>query len=429
MSTGMAAPRKSGDNRRAWHSRPFRWLWVGSGVSVLGSEIGELALPLLALLTLHASPGELSAVRTAQFAPFLLATLPLGLLVDRRRRKPLMVGADLGRFAVVAAIPVAVWAGWASIPLLCLIVFVVGVLTVLHQTADFALLPHLVTPEQLTDANAKLSATASAAEISGRGVGGLLVQALTAPVAVLVNAVGYLVSAVSILRVSVRERRPHELPRPQPRGRAADGLRLAVGNPVLRGFLGGATTFNLFNEVFFLCLMLYLVQEVGASPAAVGVVLLAGGVGSFLGAWSGSRLSRRYGYGPVLITTLAIGNTAPIASALTAVTAGAEVAVLVGVFLVMGLGIGISNAYVVTVRQVAAPPEARGRLNAAYRLVSWGAIPVGAALGGVVATVLGPWAGMVLGGLGMATATLWVAASPVPRLHSLQDAAYDDGPA
>lgn len=410
------------DDGRAWHSRPFRWLWLGSGASVLGSEVGELALPLLALLTLGASPGELSALRAAQFVPFLLATVPLGMLVDRHRRKPLMVGADLGRFAAVAAIPLAVWTGWAGIPLLCLLVLAIGTLTVLHQTAGFALLPQLVTPEQLTDANAKLGATASAAEIGGRGLGGLLVQALTAPVAVLVNALGYLVSAISIMRLPQEGRPPG--PSPARRARALDGLRLAVGTPVLRGFLGGATTFNLFIEVFFLCLMLYLVEEIGAPPAAVGAVLLAGGVGSFLGAWTGSRLSRRFGYGPVLVTTLAIGNTAPVASALTAVAEGAEVAVLVGVFLVMGLGIGISNAYVVTVRQVAAPPEARGRLNAAYRLVSWGAIPVGAALGGLAATVLGPWTGMVLGGLGMATATLWVAASPVPRLRTLQDAAF-----
>jgi MFS family permease len=406
---------------RAWDSRPFRRLWLGSAVSVFGSEIGELALPLLALLTLSAGAGELSAIRTAQFLPFLIATLPLGVLVDRVRRRPLMVQADLGRFVLVAAIPVSVWAGFASIPLVCGLVFLVGTLTVLYQSADFALLPQVVTPRQLTDANAKVGATASAAEISGRGLGGVLVQVLTAPVAVLLNAFGYLVSALSVARIPVTEDRA-ERGGHRPVKAMAQALRLATSNPVLRGFLGGATTFNLFNEVFFLCLMLYLVEQVAATPALIGAVLVAGGVGSFLGAWFGAKLGRRFGYGKVLITTLAIGNTAPLGSAFTVLVPGREVIVLVCVFLVMGAGIGISNAHVVTVRQVVASPSERGRLNAAYRLVSWGAIPAGALLGGVAAGLAGPWAGMVIGAAGMATATLWVGASPVPRLHRLEDA-------
>jgi MFS family permease len=389
---------------------------------MFGSEIGELALPLLALLTLHAGGGELSAIRTAQFLPFLLATLPLGVLVDHCRRKPLMIKADIGRFLAVAAIPAAVWADVATVPLICGLVFILGTLTVMYQSADFALLPQVVTAAQLTDANAKVGATASAAEISGRGVGGVLVQVLTAPLAVLLNAFGYLISAVSIARVAVTEERPeHRAQRPVKA--MAQALRMATSNPVLRGFLGGATTFNLFNEVFFLCLMLYLIDEVRATPVMVGAVLVAGGIGSFLGAWFGSKLGRRFGYGKVLITTLAIGNTAPLASALTVLVPGREVALLVSVFLTMGVGIGISNAHVVTVRQVVAPASARGRLNAAYRLVSWGAIPVGAVLGGLAATIAGPWAGMVIGAGGMATATLWVGASPISRLRGLEDAA------
>jgi predicted MFS family arabinose efflux permease len=278
-----------------------------------------------------------------------------------------------------------------------------------------------VTPRQLTDANAKVGATASAAEISGRGLGGILVQVLTAPVAVLLNAFGYLVSALSVARIPVTEDRSGRGGH-RPVKAMAQALRLATSNPVLRGFLGGATTFNLFNEVFFLCLMLYLVEQVAATPALIGAVLVAGGVGSFLGAWFGAKLGRRFGYGKVLITTLAIGNTAPLASAFTVLVPGREVIVLVCVFLVMGAGIGISNAHVVTVRQVVASPSERGRLNAAYRLVSWGAIPAGALLGGVAASLAGPWAGMVIGAGGMATATLWVGASPVPRLHRLEDA-------
>ena len=143
----------------AWRSRGFRWLWGSTAVSTFGAEIGELALPLLAVLTLSAEPGEVAALRTAQFLPFVLATLPFGLLVDRVRRRPLLIGADAGRFVLVALIPLCVWIGFVSIPALCVVVFLVGTLTVLSQLAAFAFTPHVVSADDLPDANARISAT------------------------------------------------------------------------------------------------------------------------------------------------------------------------------------------------------------------------------------------------------------------------------
>lgn len=416
----------SSNETTAWHSRPFRWLWAGSTMSILGSEIGELAIPLLALISLSASASELSILRTAQFLPFLIATLPLGLLVDRARRRPLMIGADLGRFVLVAAIPVAVWTGTASIPLIATLLLLVGTLTVLYQSADFALLPHIVTRDQLTDANSKLFATISAAEISGRGLGGMLVQALTAPIAVLVNACGYLASALSLTRVKVAE--PALQPRTERRLEAfLSGLRIAVRQPVLRGFLAGATTFNLAYEVFLLCVMLYLVNDINASALTVGVILSCGGVGSLFGAWFGPKLSRRHHYGRVLLGTLALGNSAPLLVFLTSTAGRYETPLMGAVFALMGLGMGISAAHVVTLRQMVAPVETMGRLNAAYRLVSWGAVPVGATLGGILATWVGAHAGMLVGAVGLALATVWVAMSPVRQLRELDDALALDG--
>lgn len=181
----------------AWRNRNFRRLWAGATASTFGAEIAEIAVPLLALLALSASAAELSALRVAQFLPFLLATIPLGLLVDRRpaSRLRLMIGSDLGRFLLIASIPVSVWAGLAGMEMLYVVMFIAGALTVLFQIANFAFLPTLVTPDRIVDANGKLEATNSASEIGGRGIGGLIVQALTAPVAVSVNALGYLTSA------------------------------------------------------------------------------------------------------------------------------------------------------------------------------------------------------------------------------------------
>lgn len=410
-------------HQSAWTNANFRRLWIGSGASSLGTEIAEIAVPLLALVTLSASPAELSAVRFAQFLPFLLATLPLGLLVDRRRSGQLlmMVGADLGRFVLVASIPISVWAGFASIELLCVTFFCAATLTVLYQVADFALLPSLVPRDMLVDANGKITATQAANEIGGRGLGGLLVQAVSAPFAIVANAVGFLVSALSLRRIRVPAELPGDRAAIESSGSGreiVEGLRIALGNRYIRPLLGESTTYNIFSEIFFLALMLILVRDLDFSAAAVGLVFTMGGAGSFLGAWFGARFTRRYGYGRVLLTTLVIGNLAPVAAVLVN-RVDWPLLLLCLVFLTMGIGIGIANVHGVSLRQTAVSAELRGRVNAAYRMISWGAIPLGAALGGLIATHAGAYPALVVGAIGVATASLWVACSAVPRLATI----------
>jgi MFS family permease len=418
-----------------WSSPNFRRLWRGSAASSLGSEIAEIALPLFALVTLSASAGQASALRVAQFLPFLLATLPVGLLVDRyeHRRLGLMISADVGRALLIVLLPVAAWTSTAGMPVLYVVVFAAAVLTVVFQIADFAVLPQLVPPDQLVDANGKLAATQSAAEIGGRGVGALLVQALSAPFALLLNALGYLVSAISLSRIRLSRDRPvvaapdqgtavQPAARPSGRRHLVRGLSFTVRHRFVRPLLGEATTFNLFNEILMLGLLLYAVREAHLSPLAIGAVFTAGGLGSFAGAWFGARLTGRYGYGRVLLITLAAGNGAPLGVALAGRAGSGLLALLCAIFVVMGIGIGIANVHAVSLRQAATPEPLRGQMNAAYRLVSWGAIPVGAAVGGVIATQAGPFTAMVSGAAGVAAATLWVAFSPIPGLRSIHDA-------
>ncbi|MEU8607404.1 MFS transporter [Actinoplanes sp. NPDC048791] len=416
----------------AWSSRNFRRLWRGSAASTLGSEVAEIALPLFALVTLSASAAQASTLRVAQFLPFLLATVPAGLLVDRFRhsRLRLMIGADLGRALLVALLPVAAWTGTAGMPTLYVVVFAAAVLTVIYQIADFAVLPTIVSEGQIVDANGKLAATQSAAEIGGRGIGALLVQALSAPVALLLNAGGYLLSAISLSRIRLNA--PTAQPADDepavdvsPRRELLRGIRFTVRQRFVRPLLGEAATFNLFNEILLLGLMLYAVREAHLSPVAIGAVFTAGGIGSFAGAWSGARFTARFGYGRVLLVTLALGNGAPL-GVLLANQTGSEfglLALLCSIFVVMGIGIGIANVHAVSLRQAATPEALRGQVNAAYRLVSWGAIPVGAAVGGVIATQTDPFTAMVTGAIGVSVSTLWVALSAVPALRSIHDAA------
>jgi MFS family permease len=415
---------------RAWSSVNFRRLWRGSAASTLGAEIGEIALPLLALVTLSATAAQVSILRIAQFLPFLVATLPVGLLVDRMRRSRLrlMIAADVGRGVLVTLIAVAAWAGFATMPALYALVFAVAVGTVVFQVADFAVLPSVVATEQLVDANGKLAANQSASEIAGRGIGGLLVQVLSAPIAVVLNGLGYLGSALSLSRVRLNPGTPE--PAPAPRASAwrevTQGLRITVRHRYIRPLLGEAATFNVANEAFVLGLLLYAVRDAGLNAAAIGAVFTAGGVGSFLGAWFGSRVTGRYGYGRVLLISLVIGNGAPLGMLLAPYAGGSVLALMCGVFLVMGVGIGVANVHAVSLRQNAIPEEQRGRVNAAYRLISWGAIPAGAALGGLVATQSGPYLAMAVGAAGICLATTWVACSRVPRLPTIYAAGSEE---
>ncbi|WBB67581.1 MFS transporter [Micromonospora sp. WMMD812] len=419
----------------AWSNPNFRRLWRGSAASTLGTEIAELALPLFALVTLSATAAQASTLRVAQFLPFLLATLPVGLLVDRfrRGRLRLMIGADLGRALLIALIPIAAWTGTASMPGVYVIVFAAAVLTVVFQVADFAVLPTILAEDQLVDANGKLSATQSAAEIGGRGVGGVLVQALSAPVALLLNAVGYLVSAISLSRIRLTDSDSQPAAEQPANGQpvahdptwrdAVHGIGVTVRHRYVRPLLGEAATFNLFNEAFILGLLLYTVRDAHLNPLAIGAVFTAGGIGSFAGAWFGARFTARFGYGRVLLVTLVLGNSAPLGVLLANQAGPGLLPLLCAVFIVMGIGIGMANVHAVSLRQAATPEDQRGRVNAAYRLISWGAVPVGAALGGIIATQAGAFAAMAFGAVGVSLATLWVALSRVPTLTSIHDAA------
>jgi MFS family permease len=366
----------------AWASNRFRWMWAGTAASTLGAEIAEIAIPLMALATFAASAAELSAVRMAQFLPFLVATLPLGMLVDRRPsdRLRMMVGADLVRFLLVAGLLASVWGGHRQIGLLYAVVFVGSVMTVLYEVASFAFLPSIVSAHQLVDANGRLTATASAGNIGGRGVGGLLVEALSAPVAVAAHGLGYLISAICLGRIKVAPARAERAGHGAERGQLWTGLRIVITHRVLRPLLGEAATFNLFNEVLMLGLLLWLVRDLDMNAAVIGLVFTVGGVGSFVGSWFGSRATGRFGYGRVLLVTMLVGNGAPLCLLGAGQAGGFAVPLLCCVFLVMGVGIGIANVHAVSLRQTALPEHLVGRTQAAYRLVAWGAIPVGAGI-------------------------------------------------
>ncbi|MGX6601880.1 MFS transporter [Micromonosporaceae bacterium Da 78-11] len=398
----------------------FRRLFAGATISALGTEISELALPLLAILTFQATSAQVGFLRAAQFLPFLLFTLYAGVLVDRVRRRPLMITADFARFLLIGVIPVLAFAGLHRLEPVYLLVFLAGSFTVLHQLADQAYLPSLVGRENLLPANSRIAAAQSAAELSGQGVGGLLVAWLTAPFAVAVDAVSYLVSGLAVARI----RQPEPVPSAEHRRRVSEelwvGVRYLAGSRILRPLVGEAATYNVAYQIFSIGLLVWLARDLALSPVVIGLVISMSALGALFGAVLGARLSGRYGFGPTMLVTMALGNGAPLLL-FAAPGSGTPVVVLLGaVFVILGFGSALANVHNVhnvSLRQSAVPDHLRGRVNAAYRLVSWGSLPLGSVAGGFLAGAIGAHAATLAGAVGVAAATLWVAFSPIPRLR------------
>lgn len=414
--------------RNVWRNAQFRRVWGAGAVSTLGGEIGELAIPVLAVVTLGASAAELSLVRAALLVPYLLLTLWLGVIVDRSRRRPLMVAADLARGLLLALVCWFALAGWLTIPVLIAAAALLGSLTVLYAMAEFAFLPLVVAERDLLDANARITATQSAIGIAGAGAGGALVQLITAPLALGVNALGYFLSGSLIAAVRAEEKAGGRSHRETAFREARAGINVLVRHPVLRGLLSEASVWNFGNEIFTIALTILILQDYRLGPLIFGLVLMSGGLGAFFGSLSSGRLTDRFGYGRALIGSLVLGNTAPLIGILCAGTSSVSTIVaLSAAFFVSGVGIGVANSQAVSIRQLAVPPEIRGRVNAGYRLASWGFLSLGALAGGLLISVAGSWPAAIIGAVIMVTASIPVAASPVRKVVAIGDLARPRG--
>lgn len=369
------------------------------------------------------SPGELAVLRVAQFAPFLALTLVLGVVVDRMRRKRLLIAADVARAVVLGAVVGGSLAVQVPVWVLVTAVSVVGTLNVVSQLAEFSFLPLVVPKDRLADTNARLSSTQSAMSVAGSGVGGIIIQSLTSPIAIAVNAVTYLLSALFVTRVVADESTRQEAgDRASAWAEARVGLAFLRGNRVVRDLALEAATWNFGNEILLLGLTLHLVDEYELGAAILGGLLMATSAGAVAGALLSGRATRRFGYGPSLTVALLIGNTAPLALAVTAVAPSpGALALAAGSLGLSGLGIGVAGAQAVTVRQLATPAQIRGRVNAAYRFLSWGMVAIGAVVAGFVATRWSPAVAIIVGGVGTMLATAWIVVSPVRKLRGLDD--------
>jgi MFS family permease len=402
-----------------WRHRDFLLFWSGETISLFGSQVTVLALPLTAIFVLHATPFELGLLNAASFAPFLVATLPAGAWLDRRRKRPVLLASNLIRASVIGVVPIAAVGGWLSLELLYAVALLHGVLAVMYDVGWLSFVPSLVSRERVVAANSRLQASASAAQVGGPGIGGILVQVLTAPAALAVDACSFAFSAVTLALLhpkepSRRADRPRHLV-----SEIVDGLTVTFRNPKLRAMALNAAAFNLFDQVIYTVFLLYAVGPLGLSAGLVGGIIGVGAIGSLIGALGAERLGQRIGIGRAMIAMSVVGSITAVAIPFVGGDKPAIVALLSGVFLVQGIGLGVTNVYFVSLRQALTPSDLLGRMNASYRTITFGAIPVGALVGGVLAQLIGLRGALLIGGIGLLCTPLLIMASPVRGVREL----------
>jgi MFS family permease len=404
-----------------WRDRNFLTFWSGQAFSQFGSQIQELAIPVLAVLLLNASELQVGVLNAAGVAAFLVVGLPAGAWIDRMRKRHVMIWADAVRAVALAALPLLWWLGALQMWHLYAVALVVGVATVFFDVSYQSLIPSLVRPRQIAEANGKLQATYEVANIAGPGIGGWLIGILTAPVAILATVGTYLVSFVALLLTrddeqprAAEDRAPilHEI---------WEGLRFVFTERLLRRIVATTGTSNFFNTISMTMLPIFILRELGLSPASMGVIFSLGAVGGLLGAIATPHIVRRIGEArSIPVSSIGFSVIAvflPVAAMLPSIAFPLLVAQgFVGSFTVL-----LYNITQVTFRQRITPPRLLGRMNASVRFVVWGVMPIAALLSGVLGTWLGVVPTMWIGAIGQLFAALFVVVGPFWAMRDLPD--------
>lgn len=397
-----------------WSQPDFVRFWTADTLSWIGSQINLLALPLIAALTLDASAFEVGALAAAGQAPLFLLGLFAGAWVERRKRRPILIAADLARAILLLTIPIAALFDQLSMPLLYAVAFSVGIFSVFFDVSYLSFLPALVGRDRLVEANSKLEASASGAQVAGPFLGGVMVGLLSAPFAILIDALSYLASAVLLRRIETVEPAPeapaeHESIWQQ----IGQGLRFVGHEPTLRALAGCSAVTNFSGWVFLAVYILFMERELGLGATAIGLVFASGGVGALIGSIFAERLATRFGTGWTLVGAQfgfgATGLLVPLAVLIP--SAGLPLVVAAEFLQWMMLLIYAVNA--ISLRQRITPDALLGRVNATFTFVARGVVPIGSLVGGILGGAIGLPMTLVVGEIGMFLAVGWLLVSPL----------------
>ncbi len=412
-----------------WRHPDFLKLWAGDTISLFGLHATVLALPLTAV-ALGATAFQMGLLAAAQTAPALLLGLFAGVWVDRLRRRPILIAANLARAALLGSVPLAALLGVLHLAQLYAVAFLAGVGAIFFVVAYQAYLPAIVPREHLVDGNSKLRMSEATAQIAGPSIGGALVQLLSAPLALAAGAFASLGSAITLALIRAPE------PAPGPAGGRAgvrreigEGVRFVLGHPLVRPVLAGTTTSALFYHMIVGVYILYLTRDLGVSAGLLGAIVATGGPLAILGAAVTGRLVRRWGMGATLIGALVLSGAANLLVPLAAGPLAAVVPLLVAWRVLDSLAAAVYNVVSFTIVQAAPPPGLQGRVQATMRVGTWGAMAVGSLLGGALGQVIGLRPALAIAAAGMLLAPLWLVRSPVRGLRGGPEPAERGAPA
>lgn len=397
--------------------RDFRRLWAADLASQLGSRLTLVAVPMLAVLTLHASTFQVALLRTAETAASLLLGLVAGAWVDRLRCRPVLVAADLLRFLLLGSVPVAALLGALGLPQLYAVAFLAGCGTVFFDTAHTTYLPRLVGPGHLVEGNSRLAANTSVAAVAGSGVAGYLVQWLTAPFAVAVDAVSYLVSALWLRTIRLAEPAPARTARRHLAAEIAEGVRFVWRQPILRAIAANTGTVLFCQAANDSIMVVFLLREVRLAPGTIGLLGTAGLLGALASASLTGRIAARLGTARTLLASAVVNGVGFLLYPLTG--PGPRLAAYVAAGALAAFTIVTRHIMAVSARQRLCPDHLLGRVSATMELMTWGVMPLGALAGGLAGTYLGMRATFLLDGTAIAAASLWLVCSPLRTLRDI----------
>jgi MFS family permease len=405
-----------------WKHADFRKLWAGQTISLFGSQITLLALPVVATVTLHANALQMGVLRAASSLPTLLFGLLVGVWVDRVHRRRILISADLGRALFLVSIPIAAFLGLLGIGQLYIVAFVTGLLSLFFDVAHISLLPSLVSRKDLIEGNSKLELSRAGALITGPGVAGVLIQVVTAPFAIIVDVLSFLGSALFLSLIHTPEPAPPE--NKQPSSFWSDiriGLRLVLRNPILRAISLSLMVFNFFLSMINALYVLYVIGTLGVSPAILGFIYTAGSIGFPIGVALAGRAARRLGVGPAIVWGAVLCDLPCLLIALAGGPLTISVPMLIAAQFLSTIGGPLTAINQGSLRQAITPDALQGRVNGTARFIGASMGPIGALIAGVLGEHIGLRPTLVLATIGIQTGIFLLLIPSILKFRGLSE--------
>ncbi|MFI9363192.1 MFS transporter [Kitasatospora sp. NPDC053057] len=420
-TTQVSSPPSTEPARQSlWHNHDFLRFWAGETVSLLGTQVTNLALPLTAIGAFGATDEQVGLLRFLQLVPYLGLALVIGVWADRHRRRPVMLGANLVRLVLLALVPLLYWWHALDLPVLMVIACTVGIASVVFDVSWMSYVPVLVrSPEHYVEASARMSTSSSAADVAGPGLGGVLVSAVSAPVAVLVDACSYLVSVLSLLSIRTTEPAPEPAAERHLWRELKDGMGWVTRNPVLRSLalIGFCCNFSMITV--WTMFLLYGHHDLHLGDGTIGAVFSTASVGGLIGALVARRVIARFPLGRVYLVAQSVLLLGP---GLIPAAAGPR-PVMIGMFVLSFfstyLGLGVAGVIIVSLRQAVTPQSMMGRMTAAFRTLLFGGGSLGGLAAGLLTGQLGARGALTVAAVGSAAVVVGLLVSPVSRLRAL----------